>query len=209
MISGLIDACLGGLLLLAAGEAGGQDLDALLQSLAREPPQAIEFVETHVSPLLEHELVVSGVLEYGGRERLSRVVTEPYRERIDINGTDVRVQREGRPERRFSLRRSRELGGMLSAFSALLSGDRAALMSEFEVTAEISAEGWDLNLVPRQRGAQDHVAKILVHGEGGTPACIAVLGSDGNAATVIRLGAGAKDAAHEDPDSCRGPAREN
>jgi hypothetical protein len=208
MTSGLADACLCSLLLLASAGAGAEDLDALLRSLAREPPQTIDFVETHTSPLLEHELVVSGVLEYRGKERLSRIVTDPYKERIDIEGTDVRIQREGRPERRFSLRRSRELGGMLSAFSALLSGDRAALTAEFEVAVATSPDGWELNLVPRHRGAQDHVAGILVQGEGDTPACIAVLGTDGNVATVIRLGARTKDAARENAQSCRDAVRE-
>jgi hypothetical protein len=168
----------------------------------------MEVVETHSSALLQHEIVVSGELEYNGKEQLSRVVMVPYQERIDIDGTDVRIQREGRPERRFSLRRSRELGGMLSAFSALLSGDRAALTSEFEVAVAFSPDGWELSLVPRQRGAEDHAAHILVRGEGDMPACIVVLGSDGSASTVIRLGARAKGAAREGVESCKGPVRE-
>jgi hypothetical protein len=192
MTSGAVDGCLAGLLWLAAGAAGAQDLDGLLRSLAREPPQTIVFVETHRSPLLEEELVVSGVLEYRGEGRLSRVVTEPYRERTDIDGSDVRIQREGRPERRFSLRRSAELGGLLAAFSALLAGDRAVLEARFEASAEFLPDGWRLDLVPKNPAPQEGVATIRVWGAGDQPACIAVLAPDGGAATMIRLGAAAE-----------------
>jgi hypothetical protein len=192
MTSGAADGCLVGLLWLAAGAAGAQDLDALLRSLARAPPQAIVFVETHRSPLLEKELVVSGVLEYRGEGRLSRVVSEPYRERTDIDGSDVRIQREGSPERRFSLGRSAELGGLLAAFSALLAGDAAALEARFEVSAEFVPDGWRLDLVPKHQAVEERVAKIRVWGRGDAPACIAVLAPDGRAATTIRLGAAAE-----------------
>jgi Outer membrane lipoprotein carrier protein LolA-like len=193
MISGLVEACLGGLVALAAGVAGAKDLDSLLESLAREPPQAIPFVEIHHSPLLEHDLVVSGTLEYPAKGRLSRVVEEPYRERTDIDGSDVRIQREGHPERRFSLRRSAELGGLLSAFSALLGGDRATLEASFEPTVEFRPGGWQLDLVPKHGGRQDRVDRIRVQGIGNEPYCIDVLMRDGGAASRIRLGTAAKD----------------
>ena len=197
MISGLADAALAGWLFLAAGAAGAEaaDLDGLLGSLAREPPERIAFVETHRSPLLEGDLVVSGELEYRGPGQLSRVVTEPYRERTDIDGTDVRIQREGRPERRFSLRRSAELGGLMTAFSALLGGDRAALLAVFEPTAEFGPDGWRLDLVPRPGKVQERVERIVVRGRGDAPACIALRMENGAAATVIRLGAAAADPA--------------
>jgi Outer membrane lipoprotein carrier protein LolA-like len=194
MNSGRTDAGLGALLLLAAGAAGAADLDSLLRSLAREPPQTIAFVETNRSDLLEHDLVVSGVLEYPARGRLSRVVAEPYRERTDIDGSEVRIQREGKPERRFSLQRSAELGGLLSAFSALLAGDRAALEASFEPTVEFRPGGWQLDLVPRQAGRQDRVGRVRVQGTGAEPACIAVMMRDGSVATRILLGAAVADA---------------
>ena len=127
MISGLANALIGSWLYLAAAGVAPTDLDSLLAALAREPPQSIAFVEVHTSPLLEDDLVVAGSLEYAGSGKLSRVVTKPYRERTDIEDGEVRIQRDGRPERRFPLHRNRELGGLLAAFSALLAGDRASL----------------------------------------------------------------------------------
>src|SRR5262245_45648986 len=86
MSSGFADAAVAGWLLLAAGAAEAADLDGLLRSLAREPPQSTAFVETHRSALLDRDLIVSGELEYRGPGQLSRVVTEPYRERTVIDG---------------------------------------------------------------------------------------------------------------------------
>jgi len=209
MTSGLIEACFGGLLVLAsAAAADAANLDSLLRSLAREPPQVIAFVETRRSPLLTQDVVVSGVLEYRGTARLSRVVTEPYGERIDIDGSDVRIQRDGRPERRFSLRRSAELGNLLPAFSALLTGDRAALDAGFETSVEFLPDGWQLDLVPRQTGGQERIEMIRVRGEGDAPACIAVLAQNGTASAVIRLGAAARDAGRTPALDCTGPHRE-
>jgi hypothetical protein len=193
MTSGLVESCLGGLVALAVGAAGATDLASLLESLAREPPQTIPFVEIHHSSLLEHDLVVSGTLEYPAKGRLSRVVEEPYLERTDVDGSDVTIQREGRPERRFSLRRSAELGGLLSAFSALLAGDRATLEAGFEPTVVFRPDGWQLDLVPKHGGRQDRVDRIRVQGVGNEPTCIAVLMRDGGAVTRIRLGTAAED----------------
>ena len=193
MTSGLVERLFGGLLALASAAAGASDLDSLLKSLAREPPQTVAFVETRRSPLLTQDIVVTGVLEYRGTGQLSRVVTEPYRERIDIDGSDVRIEREGRPERRFSLRRSAELGGLLPAFSALLAGDRAALEADFETAVQFLPDGWQLDLVPRQAGQRKHIEMIHVRGEGDAPTCIAVM-KEGVTSAVIRLGAAAKDA---------------
>lgn len=207
MISGRAERCFGGVLVLASAAAGAADLDSLLQSLAREPPQAIAFVETRSSPLLTQDVVVSGVLEYRGAGQLSRVVTVPYRERIDIDGSDVRIERDGRPERRFSLRRSAELGSLLPAFSALLTGDRPALEARFEISVEFRADRWRLDLVPKSTGKPDRIEVIRVRGAGNTPTCIVVM-QDGRTASVIRLGASAKDAGDAASADCNEPRRE-
>ena len=207
MTSGLVERCFGSLLLLASVAADAADLDSLLQSLAREPPQTIAFVETRRSPLLTQDIVVSGDLEYRGIAKLSRVVTEPYRERIDIDGSDVSIQREGRPERRFSLRRNAEIGNLLPAFSALLTGDRAALEAGFETSVEFLPEGWQLELVPRQVGRQEQSEIIRVRGEDDSPTCISVL-NGGIASVVIRLGSAAKNAGRVPATDCTGSRRE-
>ena len=197
MISGLANALIGSWLYLAAAGVAPTDLDSLLAALAREPPQSIAFVEVHTSPLLEDDLVVAGSLEYAGSGKLSRVVTKPYRERTDIEDGEVRIQRDGRPERRFPLHRNRELGDLLSAFSALLAGDRASLERSFEAVLALQPAGWQLDLTPRNDGPQDRISRIRVRGVGDVLACITVVTTEGNTATEILLGAAASDPDHE------------
>lgn len=173
----------------AAGDGASQGVDALLSALAREPPQSIAFTEFRSSPLLERALVVTGTLEYSGPERLARIVTSPWAERTDIDGDEVRIQRTNQAERRFSLRRLPELGGLLTGFAAILSGDRAALEREFELAYTRGATSWQLILTPRGSRAKARIDNIRVRGVGDVPACIVTTAAGGGAPTELLLGA--------------------
>ena len=175
---------------LAPAAAPVSSIESLLAALARAPPQSIAFTELRSSALLEGELIVSGTLEYAAPGKLSRIVTQPYEERTDIDGDEVRITRADRPERRFSLRRAPELRGLLTSFSAILGGDRAALEQEFELSLATAEAGWQLSLIPRSKRARASIGSIRVRGAGDTPACIAIGGRDGET-TALLLGAAA------------------
>lgn len=195
MTSGRVSGALLALTLAApAALPQARDIDTLLAALAREPPQSISFTEIHSSKLLEHELVVSGTLEYAGPRKLSRVVAEPFAERTDIDGDSVRIHREDRPERRFSLKRAPELGGLLTGFLAILGGDRAALEREFELALVDDAAGWQLTLRPKNVRTQARISAIRVRGTGDTPSCIVTTTGDSGAATELLLGNAAAEA---------------
>jgi hypothetical protein len=189
MIFGRVSAALLSFM-LAGSTAAPPDynIDTLLAALAREPPQSIAFTEIHSSALLEGELIVRGTLEYAGPGKLSRIVTEPYAERTDIDGDSVRIYRADRPEHRFSLKRAPELGGLLTGFLAILGGDRAALEREFEFALVNGAINWQLTLKPRGARAQARITAIRVRGAGDSPACIVTIAKDGGAATELLLG---------------------
>jgi hypothetical protein len=172
----------------AAGDTTGGSVGSLLAALAREPPQSIAFTEFRSSPLLDRALIVTGTLEYAGPGRLARIVTSPYTERADIDGDNVRIQRADQGERRFSLRRVPELGGLLTGFTALLAGDRAALEREFVLAYTDGANGWQLVLTPRGSRARARIENIRVRGAGDVPACIVTTPSKG-APTELLLGA--------------------
>lgn len=189
MISGQVSIALLSLTLAApAAPPQSYSIDTLLAALAREPPQSIAFTEIHSSQLLEHELIVSGTLEYAGPGKLSRIVTKPFTERTDIDSDSVRIYREDRPERRFSLQRAPELGGLLTGFSAILGGNRAALEREFELALVNGAAGWQLTLMPRSIRARTRITAIRVRGAGDAPDCIVTTAKDGGAATDLLLG---------------------
>ncbi len=190
MISGRASAIPVWLVTAAAAVADAQsaDVDSLLASLVREPPQKIEFVEVRSSTLLERELVLKGMLEYRGRGKLSRTVSTPYVERTDIDGDAIRILRPNRPERSFSLGRAPGLGGFLTGLVAILGGDREALEREFELSLADGETGWQLKLVPRSKEVRARVESIRLRGSGAAPLCIVTVAKGGGSMTELLLG---------------------
>jgi hypothetical protein len=177
---------------LAAQGVRGAPIDAagLIRSLAREPPATIAFAEARFSPLLKEPLIVSGRLSYLGSGNFDREVTSPYRETTAIRGESVRVEREGENPRTFALKRAPELGGLLTSFVALLSGDAARVTREFSVTASGRDAAWTMELTPLDNRQRRRLQEIVVGGAGAEPKCFVLLGADG-AGTVMLLGADA------------------
>ena len=177
--------------------AAAIDPDALIARLARPAPASIAFKEVRVSPLLREPLVVAGQLEFSGPSSLNRHVREPYREDTSIRGESVRVEREGEQPRSFALKRAPELRGLLTGFSALLSGDVPALKRSFDVQAQGSEESWTLLLVPLDTRARRRLQKIEITGHDSTPRCFSLLNADGGASVMI-LGDAAGEVARSD-----------
>jgi hypothetical protein len=161
------------------------EADALIARLARPAPASIAFTEVRVSALLREPLVVSGELEFSGPASLDRHVREPYREDTSIRGESVRVEREGEQPRSFALKRAPELRGLLTGFSALLTGDVPGLKRSFDVQAQGSDESWTLQLVPRDSRARRRLQKIEITGHASTPRCFSVLNADGGASVMV------------------------
>jgi hypothetical protein len=172
------------MLLLATG-AAALDADALIAKLARPAPASIAFAEVRVSPLLREPLAVSGELEFSGPASLDRHVRAPYREDTSIRGESVRVEREGEQPRSFALKRAPELRGLLTGFSALLTGDVPGLKRSFDVQAQGSDESWALQLVPLDSRARRRLQKIEITGHESTPRCFSLLNADGGASVMV------------------------
>jgi hypothetical protein len=161
--------------------ASAADLNAqeLIRSLARPAPASIAFKEVRFSALLDQPLIVSGELRYAGTETLDRIVLQPYREETTIRGESVRVAREGERPRTFALKRAPELRGLLSAFSALLAGDPAAVERNFSVSAEGSRDSWRLNLTPSDAQARRRLSSLMMSGHGDEPICFWMRSGEG------------------------------
>jgi hypothetical protein len=151
-------------------------LDALFAALAKPAPTATAFVERRESALLDAPLELRGRLERPATGTLVREVETPYRERTTIRAEQVRVEREGSRERRFSLRRAPELAAVLASFQAVLDGDRGALDPHYRLVSTGDATGWTLTLTPRQAKLGRQVGRIELHGNDDQLACIAMRG---------------------------------
>jgi hypothetical protein len=169
----------------AAPDPADPALTVLLAQLARPAPASTAFVEVRWSKLLTTPLVSAGTLEYRGAGALSRQVERPYRERTEIAGDDVRVERAGRAPRRFTLERAPELKALLGSFAALIAGDASALARDFTLALADAAPSWRLRLTPRDARLRRRLAAIEVDGRATMPRCFWIAGRDSSGVMLV------------------------
>ncbi len=195
----------------AAPSGEGLELDTLLRGLARPVPSSTGFVEARFSALLTRPLVVSGTLEYLGPDALVRTVEQPYRERSEIRGDTVTVERQGEPAQSFTLQRVPEIRSLLASFAALLSGNVAALEQQFELDLHGDARRWTVGLTPRDASVHQHIRSITVSGRGSEPRCLTTFEANDDL-TILLLTRAASLSLPAEPDrawfdaQCRGPS---
>jgi hypothetical protein len=176
----------------AESSAAEAQTDALIRQLARPAPASVAFTEVRLSKLLQQPLVVSGELDYSGPASLDRRVMQPYQEHTSIRGESVRVERAGEATRSFALKRAPELGGLLQSFSALLSGDAAALRRNFTIESQQNANHWVIRMTPLDTRTRKRVTQLQAVGHDAQPRCFTLL-TAGGGANVTLLGAAANE----------------
>ncbi|MES2605841.1 MAG: LolA-related protein [Pseudomonadota bacterium] len=187
MMKYLLTATLISILVPATAAAQNLDVPSIIAGLAQPAQTNTDFAEARFSPLLKAPVVVSGVLGYGGPQALDRHVLVPYLEDTEIRSDTIRVNREGEAERTFALGRAPELQGLLHAFSALLSGDHAAIEHDFTIEASGTAEQWTLHLIPRDRKIRQRIRDIRIDGQRTVPQCF-WMDRDSESFSVMLLG---------------------
>jgi hypothetical protein len=163
----------------------GPDVDSLLKSLARPAPSTTPFVEVRYSKLLDQPLVVKGQLEYHEDGALVRAVNDPFRERTEIRGETVTVERVGKATRRFSLKRAPELRSMLAGFGAVLGGSRASLEQDFNLAVTGEGAHWQLSMTPKSAAVGKYVRDIVIQGRENEPKCIVVTQPDAQSSVML------------------------
>lgn len=185
---------------------------ALIARLARPAPADTAYTEVRFVSLLKQPLVLHGQLHYGGDGELGKRVDAPYRETTTISAGRVDVARAGKPVQHFSLDRAPELQVLLSAFSALLGGDAAALSRFYAIDASQSGAGFRVTLTPRSADVGKHLREFIVDGSGSEPRCFTLRQTDGDD-SVMLLGPAAAAPLAQPPTRatlaalCRDPAQ--
>jgi hypothetical protein len=164
---------------------GALDVDRLLAKLARPAPATTPFVEARFSKLLVEPLVVKGQLEYHEDGALVRAVSEPFRERTEIKGDTVTIERVGKSPRRVSLNRAPELRSMLAGFGAVLGGTRATLEQDFDLAATGDTSHWRLAMTPKAPTLGKYVRDIVMEGHESEPRCVVVTQPDDEASVMV------------------------
>jgi hypothetical protein len=118
-------------------------------------------------------------------------VNAPFKERTEIRGETVSVERDGKKPRRFSLKRAPELRSMLGGFAAVLGGGRGTLEKDFNLALSGETEQWKLALTPKSAQMGKHLRDIVIQGAQDEPRCIVITQPD-NEASVMLVGAAAE-----------------
>jgi hypothetical protein len=148
------------------------DPATLLAALRQVPPSRVDFHERRASPLLVEALHFSGELERPAAGALLKRIDTPFREQVRIEGERVLVEREGKPPRRFSLRRAPELGALTASFEAVLGGDLALLQQHFTLRMEGASPSWVMHLDPRDPRLAKKVEALRFLGSGTELRCM-------------------------------------
>lgn len=165
----------------AAAPARAQDLLAqVMAALAATPESRAAFVEEKELPELDRPLVARGLLAWRAPDRLEKRTTEPFQERLLVEGDRLLLERPDRGTRQETpLDAAPEIRPLVEAIRATLAGDAATLAAHHAVTAAGTPARWRITLVPRSARVLAAVQRITLEGEHGRLLVVETQGRDG------------------------------
>lgn len=157
-----------------AGGARGQsqagspafDLEALMALLAKRKSGEARFTEERTVAGFDGPLRASGTLTFTAPDRFARVTLEPQRERMEVAGNQIRLERGGRV-RQLTLDAVPELAALVEGLRGTLTGNAELLRRHFEVGVGGHAGLWTLKLTPRDSAIATQVRLLQLAGSGG------------------------------------------
>ena len=167
------------------------DTDWILRALVQPAPMRTDFVELRGSPMLKAPLRLQGEYRRPDNATLVREVREPYVETTTLRQGQASIARPGKPVRNFALSRAPELAQLQAGFSALLSGDRALLETQYQLVPQGTRQQWTLLLTPVDAKLKSQLHDITLHGGGEELRCIETRPAKGDLQRTL-LGSAAK-----------------
>lgn len=142
------------------------DLEALMALLAQRQSGEARFTEERTVAGFDGPLRTSGTLSFAAPDRFARQTLEPRRERMEVSGNQVRLERGGRV-RQMALDALPELAALLEGLRGTLTGNAALLRKHFDVRLGGQARLWTLTLVPRDSALAAQVRLLQIVGTAG------------------------------------------
>lgn len=163
--------------------AADDELTRLFAELGAKRERQAKFVERKFSALLKAPVESSGTLSFRAPDLLERRTETPQRETVRIEGNTVSYESaamRGGGKRTFSLSDAPPLAALIESLRATLAGDLPTLRRLYEVTWSAQKSGWQLTLVPRDRGVRDAVEKVILRGVGGDVSAVEIVETGGD-----------------------------
>ena len=149
---------------VATSAATPERVEAIIRGIDTPRDTPIPFVERRTNRLLTEPLTLNGEILFTTDGTLSKQIGEPFDERITISARRVELRRGGKV-RRLSLDRRPDIKAFYIGMQALLAGDTSSLFESFDVVATESADGWSLDLAPKEEKLRRFVARFLISGK--------------------------------------------
>lgn len=157
------------LALLLAGcawplHAQSLDLKTLMQRLGQRKSGQSRFTEERTVSGIEGPLTSSGTLSFVAPDRFVRTTLHPTRETMEVQGNMLLLKRGGRT-RQMELDVVPELGALLDALRATLTGDTVLLQKHFRAEFSGTNAKWILRLLPLNERLARQLQQIEIVGQ--------------------------------------------
>lgn len=155
-------------LLLAAaavpGHAQSFDLKSLMQRMAQRKSGEAKFTEERSVHGIEGPLLASGTLSFSAPDRFARHTLQPTKESMEVQGRTL-ILRRGNRTRQMEMDVVPEVGALLEAMRATLTGDAALLQKHFRTDLTGNDAKWVLRLQPLDERLARQVQQIELVGQ--------------------------------------------
>lgn len=157
---------LAALLILGATPLHAQalDLKTLMQRMAQRKSGEARFTEERTVKGIDGPLTASGTLSFTAPDRFARHTLHPTRESMEVNGRTLLLKR-GNRTRQMEMDVVPEVGALLEAMRATLTGDTAVLQKHFSTQLSGNDAKWVLVLKPRDERLARQVQQIELVGQ--------------------------------------------
>lgn len=161
--------------------ARAQDtMRAVMAALAAVRDSRASFVEEKEIPEIEGLLTSRGTLSWHAPGRLEKHTTEPFEERLLVDGDRLLLERPDRDiHQDIALDTAPEIRPLVEAIRATLAGDAATLRQYFDIDFSGDLSRWRMVLKPRSVRVLAAVQRIVIEGEGSAVLVVETQGREG------------------------------
>ena len=140
------------------------DLKTLMQRMALRKSGEARFTEERIVSGIDSPLTASGTLSFAAPDRFARHTLQPTKESMEVQGRTLLLRRAGRT-RQLDLDAVPELGALLEALRATLTGDAPLLQKHFRTQLSGDNAKWVLRLLPVDERLARQVQQIEIVGQ--------------------------------------------
>jgi hypothetical protein len=176
----------------------GAEVDPTFAHLKLDRMRAKFTEQKHVA-LLAKPLRSAGTIYFDHVQGIARIQTAPKAQQVTVTKTTLKIKSGTRVEE-VPLDKSKDLRAFALVFPSLLSGDRAALASSFEIGLYGADTGWwALSFTPKSASLKKLVTSVIVIGQKADPVMLKITEASGDV-TETELTEVARDKAVTDAD---------